>query len=47
MNDIIPRVAYIVNPRVGWSGSEGSRQIAAKEAPTLRLVFSRSDTEQP
>ena len=41
------RVVYAINPNVCWNGREGSRQTAAREAPTLRLVSSRSDTEQP
>ena len=32
------RMAYFVNPNVGWNGGEGARQEAAKEAPQLRLV---------
>jgi len=32
------RMAYFVNPNVGWNGGEGTRQEAAKEAPQLRLV---------
>jgi hypothetical protein len=32
------RVAYFINPNVGWNGGEGSRQEAAKDAPQLRLV---------
>jgi len=32
------RMAYFVNPNVGWNGGEGARQKAAKDAPQLRLV---------
>lgn len=41
------KVTYVVNPRVGWSGSEGTRQTAAREAPMLRLVSSREEQDQP
>ena len=33
------RMAYFVNPNVGWNGGEGTRQEAAREAPQLRLVM--------
>jgi hypothetical protein len=32
------RMAYFVNPTVGWNGGEGARQEAVKTAPQLRLV---------
>ena len=34
------KMVYSVNPSVGWSGGEGTRQEAAREAPQLRLVMS-------
>ena len=33
------RMAYFVNPNVGWNGGEGARQEAARDAPQLRLVM--------
>ena len=33
------RMAYFVNPNVGWNGGEGARQEAAKETLQLRLVM--------
>lgn len=37
------RVAYFVNPNVGWAGGEGARLEAARTAPPLRLV----DVDEP
>jgi hypothetical protein len=39
------RMAYFVNPNVGWNGGEGARQEAAKDAPKLRLVPQQLDLE--
>lgn len=39
------QVIYVVNSNVGWNGDEGSRQVAAKEAPKLRLVVSNPSKE--
>jgi len=41
------KVIYSVNPRIGWSGSEGTHQTAAKEAPLLCLVSNREEQGQP
>lgn len=39
-------VVYSINPNVGWNGSEGTRQSAAKEeVPLLRLVSNRKDVK--
>ncbi len=39
------KMAYFVNPNVGWAGGEGARQEAAKDAPKLRLVSEQLDLE--
>ena len=39
------RMAYFVNPTVGWNGGEGARQEAAKTAPKLRLVQGQLDLD--
>ena len=39
------RVVYSINPNVGWNGGEGARQVAAKEAPLLRLVSNREERQ--
>ena len=39
------RVVYSISPHVGWSGGEGTRQTAAKEAPLLRLVSNYDEVE--
>ena len=39
------KMVYSVNPNVGWSGGEGTRQEAAKDAPKLRLVPQQLDIE--
>ena len=38
------KVIYSINPTVGWNGGEGSRQAAARKAPTLRLVVDEGNT---
>jgi len=40
------RVVYSINPQIGWSGSEGTRQAAVKKIPVLKLVVNR-DKESP
>ena len=32
------KIAYFINPYIGWNGSEDTRQAASKTAPKLRLI---------